>query len=213
MVKILIVRHGHSLGNEMNIITGHYDCDLSDTGYAQAKLLCDYIVQNIKVDAFYSSDLIRAVNTIKPAADALGLPINLEPDFKELGVGVWDSMLFEDLPKLFPKEFELWSKKDENFAPQGGETWREIYIRSTNGLNRLAKENENKTIVIATHGGVIKALQSYFRGVNLSEMDDLEWVSNASITEVWYENGQFKIIKNSFDDYLGKLTSSLPKSV
>lgn len=210
MVKFLIVRHGHSLGNEQNLITGHYDCDLSKTGYNQGKLLCDYIIKNIKVDAFYSSNLIRAVNTIEPAADALGLPVNLEPDFRELGVGIWDGMPFDDIPKLYPEEFEAWTNKEPNFAPEGGETWGNLVVRSTRRLKELAEENDGKTIIIATHGGVIKVLLECFSG---SAQNNLEWVSNASITEFWYENGQFEIKKVSFDDYLGELTTELPKSV
>ncbi len=210
MVKILIVRHGHSLGNEQNLITGHYDCDLSSVGIAQAKLLCDYIIKNIKVDAFYSSDLIRAVNTIKPAADALGLPINLESDFRELGVGIWDGLPFNDIAKLYPEDFEAWTNKEPNFAPVGGETWEYLVQRSTKRLSEIAEENDGKTIVISTHGGVIKVLLERFSG---KSQNDLEWVSNASINEFWYENGDFSIKKISFDDYLGDLTTQLPKTV
>ena len=210
MVKILIVIHGHSLGNEQNLITGLYDCDLSTTGYNQSKLLCDYIVKNLKVDAFYSSDLIRAVNTIKPAADALGLPINLEPDFRELGVGVWDGLLFDDIAKLYPEDFEAWTNKEPNFAPEGGETWENLIKRSTKRLSELAAQNDGKTIMISTHGGVIKVLLERFSGAS---QNDLEWVSNASITELWYKDGNFEIRKVSFDDYLGNLTTELPKSV
>lgn len=210
MVKILIVRHGHSLGNEQNLITGLYDCDLSTTGCNQSKLLCDFIVKNIKVDAFYSSDLIRAVNTIKPAADTLGLPVSLEPDFRELGVGIWDGMPFDDIPKLYPEEFEAWTNKEPNFAPEGGETWENLVKRSTKRLSELAAQNEGKTIMISTHGGVIKVLLEYFTGAS---QNDLEWVSNASITELWYEDDKFEIKRVSFDDYLGILTTELPKSV
>ena len=210
MVKILIVRHGHSLGNEQKLITGHYNCDLSHTGYAQSKLLCDYIVNNLKVDAFYSSDLIRAVNTIKPAADALNLPVNLEPDFRELGVGVWDGLLFDDIAKLYPEDFKAWTNKEPDFCPEGGETWENLVNRSTKRLRELGEENDGKTIIIATHGGVIKVLLECFSGAS---QNDLEWVSNASITEFWYDNGSFEIKSVSFDDYLGNLTSSLPKSV
>ena len=210
MVKFLIVRHGHSKGNEQNLITGLYDCDLSNVGYAQSKLLCDYIVKNIKVDSFYSSNLIRAVNTIKPAADALGLPINLEPDFRELGVGIWDGLPFDDIAKLYPEDFEAWTNKEPNFCPEGGETWENLFKRSTNRLNKLARENDGKTLVIATHGGVIKVLQEYLLG---TAQNDLEWVSNASISEIWYENEKYEVKKISFDDYLGELTTELPKTV
>ena len=213
MVKIFIVRHGHSKGNEQNLVTGHFNCALSETGIKQAQLVGDYIVSNVKVDKFYSSDLIRAVDTLKPASDVLNIPIISESAFREMHAGIWEGMAFPEIDRLYPNEFQAWTNMENYPSPQGGETWESMLKRVTKRLNEIVKENDNKTIVISTHGGVIRALQCYFLGIDLSEIRDLEWVPNASISEVWYNDGKYQIKKIGFDQYLGELTTQLPKTV
>ena len=213
MVKIYIVRHGYSLGNQQGLITGHYDCDLTEYGFKQAKLLCDYMFKNVKVDKIYSSPLCRAINTIKPLADALCLPIEKEKAFIELAVGVWDGMLFDSLAELYPKKFAGWVNREEGSIPEGGEEWSELYARATKRIEEIVKEDDGKNVVICSHGGVLKALSSYFLGKKSDRMNDLDWASNASITEVWYDNGEYSIKNFSFDDYLGELKTALPKTV
>ena len=213
MVKIYIVRHGHSKGNQQNLVTGHFNCELSETGIKQAELIGDFIAANIKVDKFYSSDLIRAVDTLKPASDALNIPIIGESAFREMHAGIWEGMPFPEIDRLYPNEFQAWTNMENYPCPKGGETWESMLKRVTKRLNEIVKENDNKTIVISTHGGVIRGLQCYFAGIDLSQIKDLEWVPNASISEIWYENGKYEIKRVGFDDYLGKLTTQLPKTV
>ena len=213
MVKIFIVRHGYSLGNEKGLITGHYDCDLAEYGFRQAQLISDYIVKNLKVDKVYSSDLCRAVNTIKPMADALNLPIIKEPAFREMAVGKWEAIAFKEAKRLYPKEFDDWMNTDDGGHAIGGESWSDVQIRAVKRLNEIVKENDGKNIVLCTHGGVIKVLQCYFAGLNIDKVGEIDWVSNTSITEVWYEKEKYSVKRVSFDDYLGEIKTALPKTV
>ena len=213
MVKIFIVRHGYSLGNEKGLITGHYNCDLAEYGFRQAKLLCDYIVKNLKVDKVYSSDLCRAVNTIKPMAEALNLPIIKEPAFREMAVGEWEAIAFKKAKRLYPEAFDKWMNTDDGGHVIGGENWSDVQSRSVKRLNEIVKEDDGKNIVICTHGGVIKVLQCYFAGLSIDKVSDIDWVSNTSITEVWFEDEKYTVKRVSFDDYLGEIKTALPKTV
>ena len=213
MVKIFIVRHGYSLGNEKGLITGHYDCDLADYGFRQAQLISDYIVKNLKVDKVYSSDLCRAVNTIKPMADALNLPIIKEPAFREMAVGEWEAIAFKEAKRLYPETFDKWMNTDDGGHVIGGENWSDVQNRAVKRLEEIVKENEGKNVVLCTHGGVIKVLQCYFAGLGIDKVGEIDWVSNTSITEVWFENGKYSVKRVSFDDYLGEIKTALPKTV
>ena len=72
--RLILIRHGESLGNSKRIILGHTDWDLSELGYRQAALAADALADR-KVDAVYSSDLIRAYNTVLPMARSRGLSV------------------------------------------------------------------------------------------------------------------------------------------
>ena len=213
MVKIFLLRHGHSIGNEHDLVTGHYDCDLSETGKRQAQLVSDYIFNNIKVDVFYSSDLCRAVNTILPAAKRLGMPVITEPDFRELSAGEWEGLPFDEVAKRYPNEYRAWVNKEEGSAPIGGESWESLYLRTTRRLEELLSQHDGKTLVLCAHGGVIKVLECYFRGLPQTRLSEVEWVSNASISEIWYDAGRYELKRVSYDDYLADLKTHLPKTV
>ena len=75
MVTFLIVRHGFSASNVQATFTGQLDAPLIEKGFLQAEVVSKYIYDNYKVDAIYSSDLSRAVDTITPLSKACNLPI------------------------------------------------------------------------------------------------------------------------------------------
>ena len=69
------IRHGQSLGNQLGVFLGHTDLDLSELGYRQAACTAQYL-KDIKIDKVYSSDLLRAENTLKLPAKRLKKPPN-----------------------------------------------------------------------------------------------------------------------------------------
>ena len=62
MVKLYFIRHGESLANQKDVFIGQYDFDLTEKGRKQAEMVADYL-KDVKVDAIYSSDLLRAYHT------------------------------------------------------------------------------------------------------------------------------------------------------
>ena len=213
MVRIYLLRHGHSLGNELNLITGHYNCDLSEVGRRQAELVGNYIFNNVKADAFYSSDLVRAVNTLLPAAKLCGKEIIIDTAFRELSAGAWEGLSFDTVSARYPEEFRAWVDKVEGAAPTDGETWESLYERTSRRMDELVRASEGKTIIICTHGGVIKALQCYFINKPSTYMTEIDWVSNASLSEFVYENGRYEAKVVSYDEYLSDIKTHLPKTI
>ena len=71
---IILVRHGETRGNIDDKAQGHFDAQLTDLGLRQAEALA-HRLEKIDIDAVYSSDLIRAVDT---AAALIALRPDLE---------------------------------------------------------------------------------------------------------------------------------------
>lgn len=202
MVKLLIIRHGLSVTNKARVFTGQNDVDLAPEGYAQAEQVCRYISENYKVDAIYSSDLKRAVNTILPLAEKLGLEINKEKNIRELDVGIWQGEKVDDVREKFAEQLEAYRSDPANNGCAGGENYTDMYKRALPVFERIAKENEGKTVAVATHGGVIRIMTCVFRGLPLVEVKDIPHCPNASLTVVSYEDGNFTVEKESFNSYL-----------
>ena len=75
MTELLFVRHGYSEGNKEHRFSGQKDFPLDAAGRQQAQELAEYLRNAFCIDAIYASDLCRAVDTVKPLANALSLPI------------------------------------------------------------------------------------------------------------------------------------------
>ena len=206
---ILLVRHGFSLSNAMRTFTGQTDIELSETGYKQAEKVCEFVLGNYKVDEIYSSDLVRAVDTVKGIADHLKKPVRKEKAFREIYGGEWEGKTPEEIERDHEEDYRAWKEDMSNTRCTGGENGIELMERSYSRLQEIVAKEKGKTIVIATHAGVIRALECKIRGLADDEMQKVPWVTNASVTEIVYENGKFREEKVSQDHYLDGIITEL----
>lgn len=202
MTRLLIVRHGFSVTNKAKVFTGQMDVDLAPEGYCQAEAVCRYIAENFDVDAIYSSDLKRAVNTIQPLAKRLGFEIHTEKGIRELDVGQWQGRAVDDVKKEAQEQLEIYRADPANHGCPGGENYTDMCKRALPVFERIAKENDGRTVAVATHGGVIRIMTCVFRGLPLDEVKNIPHCPNASLMIVSYEDGNFIIEKESFNSYL-----------
>ncbi len=213
MTTLLIIRHGQSISNLERYFTGQLDTPLTEMGHRQAALTARYIASNYRVDAVYTSDLSRAYHTGKAVADELGLPVTQWADLREIYGGKWEGTRFDALPAHYPDSFAVWHTDIGSATPDGGESVKAMQKRVIDAITRIAEENHGKTVVIACHGTPIRALQCHCEGKTLSQMNDVPWVTNASVSTVIYHRGSFTMPVVSYDAHLGNLVSTLPPNV
>ena len=215
MTKFLFVRHGESDGNRYRLFTGQGDLPLTELGHRQAEAAADYIVKTYgnTIDAAYASDLSRAWDTGKAAADRLGLTMIPDRGLREINSGALEGVSFADLPVRFKEDFALWMQDIGRSRCTGGESVAELSERVYAAVVRIAEENPGKTVLIATHATPIRTLQCRFAGVGLEEMQQIPCVPNASLTEAVYEDGIWTDVKIGETCYLTGITTTLPKDV
>lgn len=213
MTTMIFVRHGQSLGNLQKEFLGHTDLDLSELGYQQAECAGAYIAEHYVVDKIYASDLIRAYHTAEAAAKRLQLPIIKEPKLREIYAGDWEKKTFTELEAEYPTEYQAWLSDIGNAKCTNGETVKELQKRVLPCVEKIAKEDDGKTVLIATHATVLRVLECAWRGKTLDEMKHFPWVRNASVSVVTYENGKWTIQKIGDDSFLKELASGLPANV
>ena len=209
MLRLLFVRHGQSESNVAMRFTGQADAALSELGRKQAKELKEFILNNYNVDSVWSSDLLRARETVMPIAEALHLPIRKEKLLREIDGGKWENKTFEEI-KQFPADFAMWHDQIGLACCTGGESLAQLQQRALSAVEKIVcaeqKEEEEKdgtrTVLIATHAALLRTLQCAWMGVPLREMQNVAWVPNASVTEVTFENGKFSLVKAGRSDFL-----------
>lgn len=204
MTRLILIRHGESLYNLEKRYTGQTDVPLTKKGILQAKITADYILENYKIDAIYSSDLIRAIDTARPIAVALGLPIKTDSRLREIYAGEWQGMLFSDVSVRYAKEYEEYKIGAGLKRTHGGESLYDVQVRAHSAVLDIIRDNPDKTVLISSHNGPIKALTAPFLNIELPETPS---VSNNSVTEVLCDGGKYEVIKLGYDGHLGKLVT------
>lgn len=213
MTIILLVRHGESAANRDNVFAGNYDAELLPRGYEQARLTAGYIKENFAVDAVYSSDLSRAYNTALCIAGELDLTVTADRRFREIDAGAWDGVAFEQIIRDYPQEFRAWVSDIGHSVCPGGENIQELGARVMSALCERARENEGKTIVVASHATSVRVAYALAKYGKASDMEKLSWPSNASVLVLYYDNGGWSTGEYSIDAHMADIRTALPETV
>lgn len=214
MTRLLFIRHGQSESNLAGAFTGHTDVALTDLGRRQAQAAAEYVVSAYSIDAVYASDLQRAFHTGKAVADRLGLTVQPHKGLREIYAGKWEGMPFTYLLATYPETYAgTWRNDIGNSVCDDGESVAQLQQRVVAAATEIAEANDGKTVVIATHATPIRTMECLCRGQGLSQMQNIPWVANASVSEFHYENGIFTEIVSSYDKHLGSMVSNLPANV
>lgn len=210
--RMIFVRHGQSLGNKERAFLGHTDLDLSVLGYEQAELTAEFL-KDRKIDKIYSSDLMRAYHTSLPLANILKLEPEKQEELREIFAGEWENKGYDYLTANYPDSYGIW-KNDIGIAhPDCGESVCDLQKRIVEQVKKIARENEGKTVAVFTHATPIRVLFAYIRGLKPSEIKNLPWATNASVSEAEFSEEGFTEISYSIDSFLGNIASSMPNGV
>lgn len=212
MTRLLLIRHGQSMANLERRFAGHFNIELSELGLKQAKATADFVINNYHVDRIYSSDLKRAYKTARALADKLEMPIFVTRGMREINAGEWEGREFDELLQN-SEDFRHWREDVGSARPTGGESTEELYERVYKVICNIAEKNDGNTVAIATHATPIRVLETRISGRGMVHMKNIPWVTNASVTELIYDNGKLYAVKVSQDEHLKQLTSALPASV
>ena len=210
---LIFVRHGESEGNKSGRFNGSMDFPLSDKGKAQAIKTAEYL-DKYKIDASYSSDLLRAKETAQTIAKRQNVDLTEDKGLREINGGDFEGMLFDDLATKFPVEFKTWIEDLANCQCPNGESIKDLFERFNAKVKEIAKNNKDKTILIGTHAMPIRVMSTLWYKKDLSAIRDIDYVKNASVTVVDYTDiDNPKIIEYDTADFLGELMTELPKNV
>ncbi len=204
MTKIYLIRHGFSDGNRSHSFTGCTDADLCEQGFKQAEYLADFL-KDTHIDRIYSSDLRRVIHTIEPTACQKGLSIEKDSRLREINGGSWEGLEYEKIGEKHQAALDVWLSDIDNAVCSDGEAVAALKSRVWSAFTDIINENSDKTVIIATHATPIRAV---IGTITDTAMRDLDWVANASVTEINVSENGFDLIRVGYNDYLGELKTA-----
>jgi len=152
MTTILLARHGETDWNLNRRVQGHSDTPLNDTGRAQAQALGEELAGE-RIDAVYSSDLVRAHETARAVAQPRGLGVTAIRDLRERHFGTWEGLTDDEIFARFdPTPDTSWGD---------GETREEMAERVIDALRRIAATHPGSRVLVVSHGGPLRAVLSH----------------------------------------------------
>ena len=212
MTRIIMIRHGFSVANDLHLFAGHSDFPLTDIGRKQAEM-CAEALRDEKIDAIYSSDISRAYDTAKPIAASHSLEIIIHKGLREIYAGEWEGQSFDELNEKYAEGFGIWKTDLGHAHPNGGESIAELFDRIIATVNEIARENEGKTVCLTTHATPVRAVTVASMGGSAADMSRIGWTPNAAISLFEYEDGKISAVYTDRADHLGDICTKLPRNV
>jgi 2,3-bisphosphoglycerate-dependent phosphoglycerate mutase len=193
---LILLRHGESEWNALNLFTGWVDVDLTDKGRAEAVRAGVLIAaEDRQPDVLYTSLLRRAINTANLAldkADRHWIPVHRDWRLNERHYGALQGLNKAETKERYGEEqFMAWRRSYDTPPPpiEAGSTYsqdadpRYADIAGGPPLTECLKDvverfvpyyteviepdlRAGKTVLIAAHGNSLRALVKYLDGMS-----------------------------------------------
>ncbi len=190
-MEILLVRHGRSEADSLNVHEGRADFELTEKGRRQVTALAAWLKENERFDVVYASPLKRAAETAETVAKASGVSVVYDEGLMEWDNGLLKGLSFEEAARRYP-------------IPEGGrkphhtcaETESLIAFRARAELfwsQLLERENADARILIAAHGGILTMLLRAMLSLPVNTAIGFGF-SDTSVHKVQVENGAVRLV-------------------
>ena len=173
---LVLVRHGESEWNKLNLFTGWKDPALTEKGIAEAKKAAVLLKgQGLAFDIAFTSDLTRAQHTLKLILEGLGQP-GLETlrdqKLNERDYGDLSGLNKDDARKRWGEEQVLIWRRSYDVPPPGGESLKDTLERVLPYYEAKIwpAVKSGKNVIVAAHGNSLRALIMKLEGLTGEEI-------------------------------------------
>lgn len=178
MTRFLLVRHAAHDWLGRGIAGRLGDVSLNAQGWLQAEALVGRL-EGRKIHAMYSSPQPRTMQTVAPLAGRRRLKVQVAPAFDEIDFGQWTGREFASLEG--DPQWAHWNAHRGSAGAPGGEAFADVQQRAVHAVEQLRTRHPDRTVLVASHGDVIKAILATALGMSLDLLERLE-IAPASIS-------------------------------
>ena len=191
--RVLLLRHAET-ANPLIFHGAESDVELSERGRRQAQAIAPVVAAE-HPQVVVSSAMRRARETATPIAQACGVPLQLEPDLHERGVGKLCGMPTKGDDGVWPSTLERWMAGDTAFAPPGAESFDDVQRRVVPVWQRLTTDHAGKTLVLVVHGIVCRVLLlSLLPGYAVRDWHGIK-THNVGISELLLDGNEWRALR------------------
>lgn len=187
MVKLILVRHALTVDNQKSRLSGHIDSSISEEGKEQIDKITNYL-KDFDIDKIYTTTSSRTKDTVKKLSELKSIEIIEKESLNEISFGDFEGLTFDEIKDKYPKEFQDMIEKGYEYKYPNGESLIDSYNRVCIELDNIISNNDNRTILICSHGGTIRNIITYL----ISNSYKYHWnfkIDNGSVTILEVQDG------------------------
>ncbi len=184
MTAVLLHLMRHGAPETPGLLMGRTDCVPTQGGIDA----CAAQAAGLEFDALLSSDLARAWRAAEAIGQTRGLPVSVDPRWRELDFGAWEGLAPSAVDRQAMGRF--WEDPDTN-PPPGGERWSALVGRVAAAIASLKVESG----LVVTHGGAMRAALAHLCGFSQAQLwaFDLPYGALLSL-KIWPDEPAAQII-------------------
>ncbi len=184
---LVLVRHGESEWNKLNLFTGWRDPDLTEKGVAEARRAGEQLkAEGISFDVAYTSALTRAQHTLRLILGELGQPdlvTHADQALNERDYGDLSGLNKDDARKRWGEEqVHIW-RRSYDINPPGGESLKDTAARTLPYYDATIwpEVKAGRNVIVAAHGNSLRSIIMKLDGLSRDEVLSLEIATGVPI--------------------------------
>ncbi|CAM3537667.1 histidine phosphatase family protein [Kibdelosporangium persicum] len=180
--RLLLVRHAETLWHQDNRYAGaRSNPGLSANGLRQVESLAKGVASE-GVEVVASSPMERALRTATPAAEALGLTVQVVPSLHEADFGELEGRTIAEMDPELVRQFR--ADPVANVFPEA-EPPAEAAARAVAALRELNAEHDGHTVLVVAHSTLLRLALCSLLGLPLSSYRRVfPRLENVQVTEI-----------------------------
>ena len=184
MSRLVLVRHGETVWHAENRYAGRSDIALTDKGRRQAASLAEW-ARSANLKAIWSSTLSRAQLTALPAAEATGLPLQIDARLIEIDFGRGEGMTEAEMSQTFPEDRAAFLRDPAAHPLPGGEDPVEAAKRGVAVLHSIAAASDGGRVLVVAHNTLLRLVLCQLLGLPLGRYRTVfPHLANGAATEI-----------------------------
>ena len=168
-LRLDLLRHGETeLGGGLR---GSLDDALTEKGWQQMRAA---VMERGPWDRLVSSPLQRCARFAEELAGQLDLPLEFDRNLQELHFGTWEGQSAAALMETDAEALGLFWADPYSFTPPEGEPVADFAARVLAAVARVQAAYAGQSVLLISHGGVIRLLLAQARGLPREQLLNVE---------------------------------------
>ena len=207
LTTLYLIRHAEAEGNLYRRIQGQWDGEVTPRGRGQIEALAERF-RTVPLDAVYSSDLRRTIETAGALLQYHDVPLHTTPRLREIYMGAWEGLTWGDADHAAPEQMFFFNHDPARWSVPGAEPYSVVEQRITAALNDIAARHPDGTVAVVSHGTAIRTYLAARLGIESKNIGTLAHGDNTCVAKLLFEDGAVQVAYHNDASHLPEALST-----